>query len=116
MTLRTRRLRRERIVIEEKNLVDNGRGGRKRPENEPEWKAIVDKPIGAEIIALRGDEALSNAVLRQVQLYRVTIRRRPGVTPANRIVWGSIVMNIKAVAQSVDRRSLVMSCEAGVAT
>lgn len=115
MTLRTRRLR-ERITIEAKNLVDNGKGGRKRPEGEPEWKPVFLKPIAAEVIALRGDEALSNAVLRSVQLYRVTIRTRAGITPGNRIVWGAVVMNIKSAARSVDRRSIVMTCESGVAT
>lgn len=115
MTLRARRLK-ERITIEVKNVVDNGRGGRKRPDGGPEWLPVTLAPIAAEIIPLRGDEALSNAVLRSVQLYRVTIRRRDGVSPANRIRWGSIVMNVKSAARSVDRRSIVMTCETGVAT
>ena len=115
MTLRIRRLK-ERITVEAKNLVDNGKGGRRRPEGEPEWKPALPKPIAAEIIPLRGDEALSNAVTRSVQLYRVTVRNRDGITPANRIRWGSIVMNIKSVARSIDRRSIVMTCESGVAT
>jgi head-tail adaptor len=115
MTLRTRRLR-ERVTVEVKNLVDNGKGGRTRPEGEPEWKPVTAKPIAAEIIPLRGDEALSNAVLRKVQLYRVTIRHREGVSPVNRIRWGDVVMNIKSATRSIDRRSIVMTCEAGVAT
>lgn len=115
MTLRTRRLR-ERITIEAKNLVDNGKGGRKRPDGEPEWIPALPKPITAEVIPLRGDEALSNAVLRKVQLYRVTIRHRDGVSPVSRIRWGDVVMNIKSATRSIDRRSIVMTCESGVAT
>jgi head-tail adaptor len=115
MTLRTRRLK-ERITIEAKNLVDNGKGGRTRPDGGAEWLPVPSRPIAAEIIPLRGDEALTQAVLRSAQLYRVTIRHRAGITPANRIRWGSVVMNIKSAAPSVDRRSIVMTCEAGVAT
>ncbi len=115
MTLRTRRLR-ERITIEAKNLVDNGKGGRKTPFGEPEWKPVTTNLIAAEIIPLRGDEALSSAVLRSVQLYRVTIRPRDGAVTKNRIRWGSIVMDIKSAARSIDRRSIVMTCESGVAT
>ncbi len=115
MTLRARRLK-ERVTVEVKNLVDNGKGGRKRPDGEPEWKPALPNPIAAEIIPLRGDEALSSAVLRSVQLYRVTVRNRPGITTANRIRWGSVVMNIKSAARSIDRRSIVMTCESGVST
>ena len=115
MTLRARRLR-ERVTIEAKNLVDNGKGGRKRPDDEPEWKPALPTPIAAEIIPLRGDEALSSAVLRKIQLYRVTIRHRDGVSTANRLRWGAVVMNIKSATRSIDRRSIVMTCESGVAT
>lgn len=115
MTLRARRLR-ERITIEAKNLVDNGKGGRRTPDGEPEWKPALPHPVAAEIIPLRGDEALSRAILKTVQLYRVTVRHRDGITTANRVRWGSVVMNIKSAARSVDRRSIVMTCESGVPT
>lgn len=105
---------RERVDIQEKNLVDNGRGGRKRPDNEPEWKNIVEgEGIPAEIIPLRGDEALANSMLRSVQVYRVTIRNRPDMLPSHRLLWGGVPLNIKAMARSVDRREIVMTCESG---
>lgn len=107
-------LLREQVTIQAKNLVDNGKGGRTRPEGGPEWLDVVT--VFAEVIPLRGDEALQHAVLRSVQLFRVTIRLRSGVTAAHRLVWRGAPMNIKALQASTDRRELVMTCEAGVPT
>lgn len=105
---------RERITIQQKNLVDNGRGGRKRPDGEPEWIDIDEiGVVRAEIIPLRGDEALSNLILRTVQLYRVTIRNRPGILPTHRLMWGETAMNIKSLTRSADRREIVMTAETG---
>ncbi len=105
--------RRERISLQQKNLVDNGRGGRARPVDGPEW---IDWATGifAEVMSLRGDEAVENAVLRSTQIFRVTMPARPGVTAALRVLWGTVPMDIKAATYSTDRRDLVMMCEAGV--
>jgi len=103
---------RERITIQERNLVDNGRGGRKRPDGGPEWIDTA-KGIRAEIIPLRGDEALSNSVVRSTQLYRVTIRARPDVTASSSLDWDGTKLNIKALAKSLDGREIVMTCESG---
>jgi SPP1 family predicted phage head-tail adaptor len=111
MSIKAGRLR-ERVAIQSKNLVDNGRGGRARPAGGPEW--IDDATsVAAEVIPLRGDEALQHAVLRSVQLYRVTIRARAGVSAAQRLLWRGTPLNIKALAHSTDRRDIVMTCEAG---
>ena len=61
--------RRELVTIQQKNLVDNGKGGRRKPDGGAEW---VDVATGvyAEIIPLRGNEALQNLVMRNVQFYR----------------------------------------------
>lgn len=105
---------RERVTVQEKNLVDNGRGGRMKPAGQPEWIDIEGlEGIRAEIKPLRGDEALSNSILRAVQIYRVTIRRRPNVHPSHRLMWGTTPLNIKAMAHSEDRREIVMTVEAG---
>lgn len=106
---------REQVDIEAKNLVDNGRGGRKRPDGGPEWIALAEG-VRAEIIPLRGDEALTQSVLRSTQIYRVTMRNRAGITLANRLVWNGTAMNIKTCAPSVDRADLIMTCESGVPT
>jgi len=107
--------RREIIVIQRKNLVDNGVGGRRRPDSGPEWINVASD-VFAEIIPLRGQEALHNLVLRAVQLYRVTINARAGITTDYRLMWGSTPMAITSAALSPDRRDLVMTCESGVPT
>ncbi|MFA7505292.1 MAG: phage head closure protein [Burkholderiaceae bacterium] len=113
MSARAGRLR-ERVKIQAKNLVDNGKGGRMRPVGGPEWTDVAT--VFAEVLPLRGDEALQHAVLRSVQLYRVTIRARDGVTPAHRLSWRGSALNIKSVAMSPGRGELVMTCEANVPT
>jgi len=106
---------RDRVTIQQKNLVDNGRGGRKQPDGEPEWLDIAAR-ISAEVIALRGDQALANGVTRNTRLWRVTIRNRSDLDPAQRVVWGNINMDIRVIAPSDDREALVMTCESGVPT
>lgn len=113
MTIPAGKLR-ERIAIETKNLVDNGKGGRKRPDGEPEWLPFLDG-VPAEIIPLRGNEAVANLIQRSVQMYKVTVRAQPGIATTQRVVWDGIAMNIRSAALSTDRRDLVMTCEAGVA-
>lgn len=103
---------RERIDIEEKNLVPNGAGGRKPPPGEDRWK-VVATGVAAEIVSLRGGEALSEGILRSNEIYRVTIRKRPGINTKQRIVWGGVVMDIKTAPPSTDRATIVMTCESG---
>lgn len=113
MSIAAGRLR-ERVTVEQKNLVDNGKGGRMRPADEPEWWPVKDIPdLPAEIIPLRGNEAMQEAILRTVQYYRVTIRARADVLPSHRLMWKGTPLNIKAMARSVDRREIVMTCESG---
>lgn len=101
----------KRILIEQPDVVDNGRGGRKPNPDTNGWKPLA-RPW-AEIVALRGDEALRLSVERRRQLWRVVVRNRTDVTPACRIVWGSIVMDIKSAAPNAAGDELVMSCESG---
>lgn len=110
MAITATRLR-EQVTIQDKNLVDNGKGGRKRPDGEPEWLDIAE--VWAEVIPLRGGEALSHAVLRSEQTYRVTIRARDDVTPALRLNWRGTGLNIKTATLSIDRADIVMTCTSG---
>jgi head-tail adaptor len=111
MSLRAGRLR-HRIIIQEQNLVSNGRGGFKPADGQDPWRPIAAN-IPAEVLALRGDEAVKNLVERAVQLWRVTIRPRADVTPTHRLVWKGITMNIKSAALSVAGDELVMTCASG---
>ena len=105
---------RERVILMVKNEVDNGRGGRKTPPGQAAWVPSSGK-IAAEVIALRGGEALRQGVERSSQLYRVTIRRRAGVTTAMRLLWGDLLLDIKTAPSSTDRETIVMTCESGKA-
>ena len=102
---------RERVVIQEANLVDNGRGGRTRPTDQP-WTDLGTRL--AEVIALRGDEAIRNAIQNSVQTWRVTMRPFPGLSTAHRLLWGSIALDIRSIAPTEARDGVVMTCESGV--
>ena len=104
---------RERVVIQEPNTVDNGRGGRKVPTGQPAWRN-TSEPIGAEILPLRGGEALNLGVQRSTHLYRVTIRKPVGgITTAHRLLWGDVALDIRTAPPSTDRVTIVMTCESG---
>ena len=103
---------RERVSIQEPNFVDNGRGGRRTPDGEDTWRDIAAN-IAAEIIPLRGGEALSIGIQRSTQVYRVTMRKRPGITTANRLMWNGIALDVRTAPPSIDRVTIVMTCESG---
>ncbi|WP_169833173.1 head-tail adaptor protein [Sphingomonas panacis] len=103
---------RHRIDILEPNRVSNGRGGFKTPDGEDPWRLLASR-VFAEVIALRGDEAVRNSIERSVQLWRVTIRPRAGVAPTHRLVWNGIAMDIKSAAPNLAGDELVMTCESG---
>ncbi|WP_341210678.1 head-tail adaptor protein [Sphingomonas paucimobilis] len=108
--LDSRRLKHQ-MLLQRPDTIDNGTGGRKKNPVTDGW-ADVAKPW-AEIIALRGQEAVRENIERAVQLWRVTIRHRDDVTPQMRLVWGAIVMNITAAAPNEAGDGLVLSCESG---
>lgn len=117
MPLQSGKLR-SRVTVQAENLVDNGKGGRKRPDGEEAWLPVVT--VSAECLALRGGEALQSLVQRATQLWRVTIRARPGITTSHRLTWydpliGDVVGNIRSIAPNEDRDGLVMTVESGKA-
>lgn len=105
---------RERVVIQEPNTVDNGRGGRRVPTGQPAWRDVSGL-VAAEIVPLRGGEALNLGVQRSTQLYRVTIRKPAGgITTGHRLLWGDVALDIRTAPPSTDRVTIVMTCESGV--
>lgn len=104
---------RQRVRIEERNVVDNGVGGRSTPAGAPKWRPVADR-VPAEVIALRGTVATEHLVQHQKQLYRVTVRRRAPLTIEQQLVWGAVVMSIKSCAPSDAGDALVMTCESVV--
>lgn len=116
--MRTRPLRdrlRDRVALEEPNLVDNGRGGRSAPSGQAKWRTIRPA-LPAEIIALRGGEAMEHLVQRSKQLWRVTIRRGPSISTAMRLTWtdpvlGELAGNVRSAALNDERDGVVMTVE-----
>lgn len=102
----------QKVTIQEPNVIDNGKGGRKTPAGEAAWKDVATN-VPAEVYPLRGGEALSLGVQRATQIYRVTIRKRLGLTPKHRLLWQGIVLDIKTAPPSTDGQSNVMTCESG---
>lgn len=103
---------RHQVLLLEQDTVDNGRGGRKpNPDNPTGWKPYA-KPW-AEVIALRGDEAVRQNIERSVQMWRVEIRIRSDVSTEHRLQWGAIAMDIKSAAPNEAGDGLVLTCESG---
>lgn len=100
--------RRHRLVLEAETRESNGQGGYTTV-----W-AAVGKPIRAEVIGLSGDEAISAAVTRSVQQWRITFLKRPGVTTKHRLREGAVLYDIKSVMEDPrDAQALVLICETG---
>lgn len=105
---------RERVTIQEQDVVDNKRGGRKPAPGSDGWRDVATG-VAAEVFPLRGGEALTLGVQRSVQLYRVTIRNRAGLTTKHRLIWKGAPLNIRTAPPCTDGASIVMTCESGVA-
>lgn len=90
--------------------ANNGQGGSVKS-----WSAST--PLWAEMIPLRGQEAVVHNLATSGQLWKVTIRFRAGVTTDCRLMFGTVSLNIRS-CQDPDgrRRELVMTCESGVKT
>lgn len=110
MTISAGRLR-FRVQLLAPDTVDNGRGGRRPIPGSDGWKPVAS--LWADVLALRGDEAVRQNVERAVQLWRVEIRMRHDVTPKHRLRWGAIVMDIKSAAPNDAGDGLVMTCASG---
>lgn len=101
-----------RIDVLARNRADNGVGGRKVPDGQAAWLTIAAE-LPAEVIALRGDEAVRLGVERSSQLWRVTVRAGAEIDTKSRLMWGTIAMNVKAAAVDTSGAALVMTCESG---
>lgn len=99
-----------RVTVQAPVRVDNGKGG-----NSKSWNDVI--PVWAEMIPLRGSEALDQALLEQRQVWKITIRHRDDVTADNRLMFRGKALNI-ITAEDPDgaRRWLVMTAEGGVKT
>lgn len=75
--------------------------------------ANITPALPAKIEADTGGESIENQQVVAQQNYRVTIRRRTGIETTDRVMWGTKVLHILAIANAPNDptgRELVMSC------
>lgn len=76
------------------------------------WSTVATVRAGIEPIG--GTEALRNGQNAGEQMVRVVLRYRAGVTPQMRILWGSTIYTIVAVAnRDSANRMLELTCNTG---
>lgn len=99
---------REDVTIQAVTLSSDGAGGSTKAWND------TGRPASAKIEPLNGGEAFRQGMLNATQLYRVTIRWRGDISPANRLMWNGQALNIRTCADPDGRRAaLVMTVESG---
>lgn len=82
-----------RIVLRTITRADDGGGGYTETPTDSD-------PIWAYIEPLEGDEQLQAMQTGMVRPHRFTIRYRPGLTSATRVVYGSRVFDVKSVVDT----------------
>jgi SPP1 family predicted phage head-tail adaptor len=101
---------RDRVIIHEEVQTPDGQGG-----YTTNWTPIAAAPQGvwAKVIGLTGDEALAGLVERSTATWRVTIRKRPGITTKHRLIWDGRTLNVKSVLPDPKepRAALLLICE-----
>lgn len=95
---------RDRVRLEAPDQQPNGQGGRRPTPGTDGWSPVVT--LRAEVIGLRGQEAVRNNIERATQLWKVTIRERADVTTAHRLVLlpAGTVLNIRSIMPDPDTR------------
>ncbi|MEH3107147.1 MAG: head-tail adaptor protein [Sphingomonas fennica] len=84
--------------------------GRRPPGEEP-W--LDGALVYAEVIALRGGEAMRQSVERSIQLWRVEARPNDALVTRNRLIWNGLALDIKSAAPNELGDGIVMTCESG---
>lgn len=102
------------VTVQRKQRTSIGGG------NFTETWVDVDQPEPAKVVPIGGSERLQAQQLEGKAMYRVTIRRREGLTTANRLLWcprrnsdAEIPLDI-VFAGSPDDRFMTLDAVAGV--
>lgn len=82
---------RERITIQQLTRVSNGQGGWSTG-----WVDVATK-VTARVVALTGDEAIKLGIERSSVQYRISIRKRRGLTAKNRLTWNGQTLEVRSV-------------------
>lgn len=101
---------RHRVILQRRIEVADAGGGVSLG-----WTDIAGLP--AEIMPLAGSERVQEMRVQPVQNFLIRLRYRDDVTPADRLLFGQRVLNIRSV-RNVNERSqwLECRCEEGVAS
>lgn len=99
-----------RVMLQRETRMSNGQGGYVK-----DWTDAGE--AAAQMIPLRGGEALEQSLLHSVQVWKVTIRFRPDVTTGWRLLFQGAPLNIQTCVDPDGRRRwLVMTCSSGMRT
>lgn len=97
----------QRVAIQVASATSDGAGGSRKS-----WATVTT--IWAKVEPMNGGEAFAQGVERATQFYRVTIRRRGGVSQKNRLLWKGVALNIRTCADMDGRNAdLTMMVESG---
>jgi len=98
-----------RIKIKRSTLTPDGKGGFTKT-----WPVIAQP--WAEVIGLDGRESVIARSLQGVSSYRIRIRYRGDIKPADQIQYGAIELNLRsAVDPNGDREQLLILADTGSA-
>lgn len=96
---------RERVTIQEQPSAADGGGGFGA---DGPWTAISTTPnVWARVEPLKGMEQLEAMRLETQVSHAVTIRHRSDVTTTNRLLWGSIELDIEAITNPDERKKFL---------
>jgi SPP1 family predicted phage head-tail adaptor len=101
VTLLSARLR-ERITIKRRTKTSNNRGA---------WTwgwSTLSENLPAEVLFQSGKEAVLNAALQGVTVYRITVRFRSDLHTSDQILWRGEELNIRSVAPDPMRNYLTI--------
>lgn len=98
---------RDRVV-----LTDQPRPQSVNELGEPIPADVVTSAVWAEVVPLSGRELQLAQQTAGEQLWRITIRWRPGVTERMKVLYGTRTLNINAPPKDPDgkRVSLILTC------
>lgn len=102
----------QRITIEEYTRTPDGAGG-----GEYSWSTVGE--VWAKVEPVRGQERVIADQERGVQTYRITGRNDgdfAGIVTGNRIIWGSLTLNVRTAPDVGRALYRLIEAEKGVET
>lgn len=99
---------RDSVTIQAPVFTPDGGGGRKAS-----WNDVAT--VRAEVVPISGGETFVHSLTQRTQFYRIRIRYRAGITPANRLLLNGAPLNIRSAEDpNRDREQLMIMAESGV--